>query len=142
MSGTMHLEETTAMRTFAGRLVNPNLGVVQADALQVCGGLPHCEALTAGVNELFAKGLAFLTEVDRGFTAFKDIVMQCHNDYLANDTAQAQRIATTAHHSAGEDHLPGLLGPATPAGGGSPAEPDGMAGVLEPLLTAGEEGPR
>ncbi|ONI67120.1 hypothetical protein BWI15_28550 [Kribbella sp. ALI-6-A] len=135
----MWIEETQAMSTFALSLKNPNLAVITANPMTACGGLPECGALAAGVNELFAKGLAFLTEADRGFTAFKDIVMQCHNDYQANDTTQTEKIAATEHHTAGEDWLPGLAGTASPAGD-TGTEQDGMAGVLEPLLTAGNEG--
>ena len=109
MSGSIWIEEMQAMETFAGSLQNPDLGVITADAMKACGGLPECAGLTAGVNELFGKGLAFLTDVDHGFTAFKDIVMQCHNDYAANDATQTEKIAASAHHSAGEDYVPGLL---------------------------------
>jgi hypothetical protein len=142
MSAALWIEETQAMSDFAGGLKNPNLGVIKADALKTCGGLPECAALATGVNELFAKGLAFLTDVDQGFNAFKDIVAQCQSDYLSNDTTQAEKIATTAHHAAGEDYLPGLVGTPVPAGTPAPAgeQPTGMRGVLDPLLRAGSEG--
>jgi hypothetical protein len=142
MSAALWIEETRAMSDFAGALKNPDLGVIKADAMKTCGGLPECGALATGVNELFTQGLAFLTDVDRGFTAFKDIVAQCQSDYLSNDTTQAEKIATTAHHASGEDYLPGLVGTPTPSGGpaAATAQPDGIRGVLEPLLQAGNAG--